>query len=212
MSLTNLYLQQNTGKVNKAKVNLARKRIGENLHQRLRRKTLTNWECSWLGLNVGSIDTTSTFYVITFTDRYLRMICTTFRGLARIQSFSESLWRQYHIRTQIPVQTLHSEIWDTEPVNSDSCGISPNERFILRSQPESEICFLREMKKLLNTTDSIKNGFRSRRYKTKFYPVIKSNNERYFAKHSNKRWVLSPYVRYGRILLSIWSFDSCIRI
>ena len=39
-------MQQNTGKENKAKVNLARKRIGENLHQRLKRKTLTNWKCN----------------------------------------------------------------------------------------------------------------------------------------------------------------------
>ena len=41
------YLQQNTGKVVKVKLKMARKRIGENLlHQRLlRRKTLTNWEC-----------------------------------------------------------------------------------------------------------------------------------------------------------------------
>jgi len=41
-----VYLQQNTGKVIKVKVKLARKRVGENLHQRLRRKTLTNWECN----------------------------------------------------------------------------------------------------------------------------------------------------------------------
>jgi len=40
----NIYLQQNTGKVINVKVNLARKRIGENLHQRFGRKTLTNWE------------------------------------------------------------------------------------------------------------------------------------------------------------------------
>jgi len=46
MYVGNFYLQQNTGKVITVKVNLARKRIRENLHQRLRRNTLTNWECN----------------------------------------------------------------------------------------------------------------------------------------------------------------------
>ena len=140
---------------------------------------------------VGLIGTTSTFYIIAFNDQYPQLICAcaTCQSRVPIEAFSESLWRRYHIGTQIPVHNLRSTIWDTESVNSDSCGISPHQRFTLRSPTPGTICFFHEMKKHLNITDSLKKGFRSE-YTATFYPVNKINHEFFFKKNSILRNVL----------------------
>jgi len=142
---------------------------------------------------VKYIDTTSSFYILAFPYHSILMICVTCNTLVPVKSFSESSWRQIHIQTKIPVSALYPLIWDTEPANSfDTCGIFPNERFTLRNQPLSSICFFREMKQRLNTTDSRKLGIRAIG-ETTFLILLSGDNNSYFKKHSTKRSVFLSY-------------------
>ena len=142
---------------------------------------------------VKYIDTTSSFYVLAFTDQSVRLICVTCKTLNRVKSFSESTWKQIQIQTKIPVTSVYNAIWDTDTVNSfDSCGISHYERFTSRTQPYPRICFFREIKQRLNTTDSRKHRIPAYS-EMSIYSLYKGNIDNPFKKHSFSRFVLLPY-------------------
>jgi len=155
---------------------------------------------------VKDIDTTSSFYILAFADQFVGLICVTCSTLVAVKSFSESCWRQIHIQTEIPVSSLYTLKWDTEPINSfDSCGISPFERFTSQSQPYHDVCIYRELQQRLNATDSQKKGIHPYGYVTWYY-LNKLSVEHLFKKHSVHRSVCLSYgmvnidYRFGTVI------------
>jgi len=138
------------------------------------------------------IDTTSSFYVLSFV--YAKLVCVTCgsRILHEPELFSDSTWRQIHIDfgNQIVVSNLINRPWDTNKITDFyACGVFPR-RLTEGGYPGAQNCFYRVVKQLLNTTNT---GTSQLFGVATFLLMTRENVKTVLLKHDDSKTDVLPY-------------------